>query len=676
MELSQTGKILARMTGDVKPSRPEKQPGAWDRRVCNSLIEQLWEVRLAMLDYQRRLAPWIEPVDPAHEASAANLAHYLALRRLDLRGLQERLAWIGVSSLGRAETHVLANLDKVLGILHRLVDRAWSPHTQEEPVGFLRGPALLQRHAQALFGPAPPDRAVRIMVTLPSEAATDANLVNQLVRTGMDIARINCAHDNAAAWVAMVQHVRSAARSAGRPVRILMDLAGPKLRTGPLATEPGVIKLKPVRDRLGVVTQPVRLALRARGSRVPVEGASMTFEVAHAWLDRLKAGDVVKLVDSRQAKRRLTVLARHDAALLECQHTLYLIDGVRLRLCRRGRARHTTTLSGVPRTQTRLRLRRGEVVRLAGAGSSRGAKAAAGRTRAVLATIGCSLPAVLGQLRRGEPIWFDDGRIGGVIRRSTAAGAEVLITEAPDGGAFLAADKGINLPDSRLDLPALCPKDIEDLAVVAHHADLVGLSFAQSARDVHALRAHLHRFGADTLGLILKIETRRGFEQLPQLLFAAMECNAAGVMIARGDLAVECGFERLAEVQEEILWACEAAHMPVVWATQVLESLAKTGLPSRAEISDAAMGERAECVMLNKGPHIVAAVRALDDILRRMQTHQAKKRPLLRALKAWPPPRPSSRAQSPRSPRAEAVSRSRSRQASGKAEARGSTHRA
>lgn len=81
-------------------------------------------------------------------------------------------------------------------------------------------------------------------------------------------------------------------------------------------------------------------------------------------------------------------------------------------------------------------------------------------------------------------------------------------------------------------------------------------------------------------------------------------------MIARGDLAVECGYERMAEVQEEILWICEAAHLPVIWATQVLESLAKKSQPSRAEITDAAMGERPECVMLNKGPHIAAAVSA------------------------------------------------------------------
>ena len=211
----------------------------------------------------------------------------------------------------------------------------------------------------------------------------------------------------------------------------------------------------------------------------------------------------------------------------------------------------------------------------------------------------------------------------------------VEIGSAREGGEKLAADKGINLPDTALDLPALTAQDLQDLDTVVATADLVGLSFCQSADDVRRLRAELAARGASTLGLMLKIETQRGFAALPSILLAAMEGPTAGVMIARGDLAVECGYERLAEVQEEMLWACEAAHLPVVWATQVLETLARTGRPSRAEITDAAMGERAECVMLNKGPHIMDAIRMLDDILRRMQEHQSKKRPLLRALRAW-----------------------------------------
>jgi pyruvate kinase len=111
-----------------------------------------------------------------------------------------------------------------------------------------------------------------------------------------------------------------------------------------------------------------------------------------------------------------------------------------------------------------------------------------------------------------------------------------------------------------------------------------------------------------------------------------MRIAAAGVMIARGDLAVECGYERTGELQEEIMWMAEAAHVPVIWATQVLENVAKTGQPSRAEITDAAMAERAECVMLNKGPYVVQAVQMLDDVLTRMQAHQTKKVSLLRQL--------------------------------------------
>ncbi|HBU43311.1 MAG TPA: pyruvate kinase, partial [Microbacterium sp.] len=99
-----------------------------------------------------------------------------------------------------------------------------------------------------------------------------------------------------------------------------------------------------------------------------------------------------------------------------------------------------------------------------------------------------------------------------------------------------------------------------------------------------------------------------------------------------GDLAVECGFERMAEIQEELLGFCEAAHTPVIWATEVLSTLAKRGRPTRAEITDAAMAQRAECVMLNKGPEVLSALAMLADILKRMQNHQRKKMAVFRPL--------------------------------------------
>jgi pyruvate kinase len=245
------------------------------------------------------------------------------------------------------------------------------------------------------------------------------------------------------------------------------------------------------------------------------------------------------------------------------------------------------------------------------------------------AQIACTLPEIFEDVQVGERIFFDDGRIGGIIERVELDRIFIRVTQAKAGGEKLRSEKGINLPDSSLRLPAMTTKDLEDLNFVAAHADIVGLSFAQDASDVEMLVERLRELGKGDLGIVLKIETRRGFEQLPSMLLAGMKCPSLGVMIARGDLAVECGFERMAEVQEEILWICEAAQCPVIWATQVLETLAREGFPSRAEITDAAMGHRAEAVMLNKGPHILKAVETLGDILQRMEAHQNKKKSML-----------------------------------------------
>jgi pyruvate kinase len=248
------------------------------------------------------------------------------------------------------------------------------------------------------------------------------------------------------------------------------------------------------------------------------------------------------------------------------------------------------------------------------------------------AIVGVSLPEIFDDVRPGESIWFDEGRIGGTIRATTAGSMDVTIVHANPNGSKLGAEKGINLPDTHLRLPALTAKDLDDLQFIGARSDLVGYSFVQTPEDVRSLQSHLAGISNRELGLVLKIETRRAFERLPALLLAAMRSRTSGVMIARGDLAVECGFERLAEVQEEILWMAEASHTPVIWATQVLENLTKAGLPSRAEVTDAAMAERAECVMLNKGPYILDTVRALDSILCRMQDHQRKKTSMFRHL--------------------------------------------
>ena len=223
------------------------------------------------------------------------------------------------------------------------------------------------------------------------------------------------------------------------------------------------------------------------------------------------------------------------------------------------------------------------------------------------AHIGCQQPEVFEYLSPGDPISLNDGKISGIIAAVDDEEIQVEITKAKPTGSRLRGHRGMNFPGSDIKLPGLTAADKTNLEFVAEHADAVSLSFVRKPGDVRLLHEELDRLGADRLGLVIKVETRKGFKSLPNVILYAMRRYPIAVMIARGDLAVECDWTRLAELQKQILWICDAARVPVIWATQVLENEAKKGLPSRAEITDAAESQHADCVMLNKGPHILAA---------------------------------------------------------------------
>jgi pyruvate kinase len=351
--------------------------------------------------------------------------------------------------------------------------------------------------------------------------------------------------------------------------------------------------------------------------------------VDERWLEHLKVGTQIDFADARGAKRHLLVVQR-DAlgAIGESVQTAYLTPETLLTINGAEGKKWRSTLAGqIEALPGVLHLRKGDLLRVTRQGLGQIAMALEEAEDEVQepAHISCTWPQVIDQVQVGERIWFDDGRLGGVIHRKVAEGLEVEITQARDGGEKLTGNKNIILPDSELDLPALTEQDLQDLASVVDIADMVGLSFVQQPHDVHRLREHLKKMGRPDLGVVLKIETLKGFENLPELMLAAMIGEVVGVMVARGELAVECGYDRLAEVQEEILWCTEAAHLPVIWATQVLDSLAKTGVPSRAEISDASMGVRAQCVLLGQGLYVLDAIRTLDDVLKRLGGHPGQK---------------------------------------------------
>jgi pyruvate kinase len=574
--------------------------------------------------------------------SSVNLAHYLALRELDLRPLQEKLAEAGLSSLGRAESHVFATLHAVVTMLSQATGRPHNIKCKLPYPAFREGFEILTHNTNQLFGAAHTQHETRIMVTLPSEAAADSQVVQQLIREGMDCARINCAHDDVETWARMIENVRQAAAMQQRECRILMDLAGHKVRTGSIAMEAGAIHIKVKKNLYGLTQQPAQIRLVPESSGTPqttAQADTTTINLPDAVINKLRAGDRLTFSDARGKKRHFHVYASDDsgAILATCNKSAFLQAGAKLFLQRKRGLQYKLIERFVFRNtmqqEVRITLKPDDELILH-ASSEPGEPAEYDQNGKLTAPahISCTLPQAISLLAPGDPVWIDDGKISCEVTQVNAQAATLRVLRTGPKGARLSADKGINFPETDLQLPALSEKDEQDLDFVCQHADLVGFSFVESGKDIRLLICELQQRQRGKLPIVAKIETERAVRNLPEILFSSLNQHPLAIMIARGDLAVELGSVRMAEIQEEMLWLCEAAHAPVIWATQVLESIAKHGVRSRPEFTDAAMGIRAECVMLNKGPYILDAVRSLDAVLKRMQAHQRKKISRLRAL--------------------------------------------
>jgi pyruvate kinase len=575
----------------------------------------------------------IAAVAEVHRAGALNLVHFTTMRQLDLRELQADLMDMGITSQAGAGADVRAKVVAARTLVAALQGDHEVRDLDALRRALARGESILETNSRALFGPMREGRPTRIMVTLPSEAAHEPDLVASFVRAGMDVARINCAHDDPTAWADMAHHVRAAAATAGRQVLVSMDLPGPKLRTGPMAPGPCVGRARVTRSESGQVLAPATIRLTSREAPAPgpppggpASRPVLDVTVDRSWLAELRLGDDVEVVEVRGRRRTLTVTDVEDrSVLVTSPQNVYLTNGSELTF-----DGSTTTAAGIPPIALRLSLHVGDRVVLTSDPAAARATEPGATTR-----IGCTLPEAVAALQPGDAVLFDDGAILTDVETVADGEATLLVRHTKPGGQRLGSEKGINLPDTDLPLTALTPDDDAHLAFISQHADMVAVSFVRTAADVEHVLERLAAADAAHLGLVLKIETRQGFENLPAMLLVAMRHPRVGIMIARGDLAVEIGFERMAEVPRQILALCEAAHVPSIWATQVLESLAKSGAPSRAEITDAAASQRADCVMLNKGPFILSAIDVLDGILVRMDEVQDKSRTLIRRIHSW-----------------------------------------
>ncbi|HEU0076135.1 MAG TPA: pyruvate kinase, partial [Longimicrobiaceae bacterium] len=398
------------------------------------VLDELGELRREVVERERGFAALLADLPAAARPSARNLVHYLALRSRDLEPVQRVLALLGLSSLGRAEPHVLANLDAVLRVLRCVLGRP-GPGAEDvfAPVGFEEGERLPRERADALLGAPPVGRAVRIVATLPAEAAASYALVRDLVAGGMDCARINCAHDGPEAWERMIHHVRRAGRELDRACTVLMDVSGPRLRTGALEPGPRVVKVRPERDELGRVLHPARVWLTPDEAPVPPPApADATLRLPASFLADLAEGASVRFRDARNARRRMRVAAWAGSGVwCELGETAYVTTGTKLRARppHAGRGLDMTAAVGeLPARNRKVHLEVGDTLVLTRAETpGRGAVVDESGVLVEPARIPCEPAEALGDNRPGERVWFDDGRIGGTVRSVGDDGVQVRI---------------------------------------------------------------------------------------------------------------------------------------------------------------------------------------------------------------------------------------------------------
>jgi pyruvate kinase len=232
-----------------------------------------------------------------------------------------------------------------------------------------------------------------------------------------------------------------------------------------------------------------------------------------------------------------------------------------------------------------------------------------------VSTAAAELPKVV---QPGNVLLLDDGRIQLKVIATTD---RAITTTVVDGGE-LGERKGINAPGVDLPVSGLTGKDLEDLRFGATAGvDFIALSFVQSAADMERARKALREAGAAHIPLVAKLERPHAVETLDEVLRAS-----DAVMVARGDLGLELPLERVPRIQKEATSKARARGIPVIVATQVLESMRTEPRPTRAEVSDAAnaVDDQVDAIMLAGetaiGAHPVRAVEMLDRIIREAES--------------------------------------------------------
>ena len=564
-----------------------------------------------------------------HHKSLSNLKAYLRLRAKDITQLQDKLTSHGLSSFGRSQSSIVNAINQDIILLSKLLDSTFDDISLDDNfVKFHESKTIMYKNSK-VFGGKEDDEytnlqqifKTRVMITLPSEAKNSPQLISELIKNGASVLRINTAHDTPDDWNMMAKYIQDENSRQSKNTKIYVDLAGPKNRTG---------KIKKVFSpfKIGSWRNPtvVEIATNLDGNILTTKNNNgiSTLVVSDELYRIAKISKSIKIYDFEREKYIAYKLIKEN-------DKLYAVTNKKMTIFEKTILKIKNTKSNLYNLELNpldIRLHRGDEI-LISHHNVLGDIDFEYEGKKYAALINCTNKEIFEHIKINDDVFIDDGKIGCTVTHTNSYGVGCKVFLAKENGTSLKEEKGINFPNSDLIIPAITPTDEKNLESIIDFADIIGISFAQSADDIKKLKDMLSIKEKFNIAIVPKIETKLAITNLPSILEELLDWEKFALMIARGDLAIEVGFDNLPYIQEEIFGICEAAHVPVIYATQILEGKMKNNLPSRSEVTDAAFAQRADCVMLNKGDFVIQTVATLKQILRSMHTIFQKNKQLL-----------------------------------------------
>ncbi|RLL42660.1 hypothetical protein D8M04_13970 [Oceanobacillus piezotolerans] len=534
------------------------------------------------------------------DGSKQNLGAFLALQKFSNPALHSYLVEEGFSSIDSISPHVLYSLNKMISHLSS------NGVQQNENYIDRKNAIYLKNHRnQEVLGKLEED-PISIMVTLDKTMLKKPAIFKELLRAGMTIARINLARDYSV-WKKLIENIRAAEKELGldpnRKCKIYMDLPGPKIRVNDFKKITVPLKINTEK------TSPIGY-LVSNNSKDSLKSDYFQININIDEFTNFATGQIIPFIDSNGAKRNFTVreIISSTCLKVELNKSAILNEETIIELSQENKCKLTNLLE----RKVTIKVKKGDILRIYKSQHYLGKP----RSKGEPASIGITIPEALRDVRVRDKVFIDDGNICAVVLGITDEYVEVEITLTRNKREEIKPDKGLNFPDSLvyLNVPAITETDIKILPEIIPFVDLIGISFIHQPNDIVILKGYLDQHSGRKIGVIAKIETKYALLSLSRIILEGLNLDLFGVMIARGDLAIEIGYEQLAKAQEGILEICRAAHVPVIWATSILHNMNKKGIPLRAELTDAYMGLRADCIMMNKGPYVSNSVKLLQHL--------------------------------------------------------------